>query len=70
MPTPKSLGLAGFAMLSLAVVPAMAQPNFVPTDLNSPEAHRTTTIISPSGRIIHTPPVGMRTNHGGDSGNS
>jgi hypothetical protein len=38
--------------------------------MNSPAAHRTTTLISPTGRIIHTPPVGMRTNHGGDSGNS
>jgi hypothetical protein len=66
----KSLGLAALAMLSLTVVPAIAQPDFVPTDVNSPAAHKTTTIVSPTGRVIHTPPVGLRTNHGGDSGNS
>ena len=70
MLTSKSLGLAAFATLSLAMVPAMAQPNFVPTDMNSPAAHKSTTLIGPTGRTVHTPPVGLRTNHGGDSGNS
>jgi hypothetical protein len=65
MTTVKPLVLAAFAMLSLAIVPAMAQ-----TTPNQPKG---TTYTTPSGKIVHTPPRGMRTgdmNVGGESGGS
>jgi len=74
MNTFKPLLLAAFATLSLAVIPAMAQNSGrTPTDLNSPDAHRSTTIVSPDGRIVHTPPRGLRSgaeNVGGEGGGS
>ena len=61
MKTLKPLMLAAFAVLSLAVIPAMAQ-----TTPNQPKG---TTYTTPSGKIVHTPPRGMRTtNEAGESG--
>ncbi len=68
----KMMMLASFAIVPLMSVTAMAQtsdPRKVPTDLNSPAAHKTTTVREPNGRIEHTPPVGLRSgakNVGGD----
>jgi hypothetical protein len=74
MRTSKLLSSAMFAMLAFATIPAVAQnANRTPTDLNSPAAHKMTTIVSPDGRIVHTPPRGQRSggeNVGGESGGS
>ena len=65
MKTLKPMMLAAFAVLSLAVIPAMAQ-----TTPNQPKG---TTYTTPTGRTVHTPPRGMRSgseNVGGESGGS
>jgi hypothetical protein len=59
----KMMMLASFAAAPLVSMAAMAQtetPTKAPTDLNSPAAHKTTTVREPDGRIEHTPPVGLR----------
>jgi hypothetical protein len=60
-----TLSLAALALVSLAVIPAMAQ-----TTPNQPKG---TTYTTPSGKLVHTPPRGMRSgteNVGGESGGS
>jgi hypothetical protein len=59
----KMMMLASFAAVPLVSMAAMAQttpPAKPPTDLNSPAAHRTTTVTEPNGKTEHTPPVGLR----------
>jgi hypothetical protein len=63
MKTLKPLMLAALGVLSLAVIPAMAQ-----TTPNQPKG---TTYTTPSGKTVHTPPRGMRTGtESGESGGS
>jgi hypothetical protein len=65
MKTLKPLVLAAFAVLSLAVVPAMAQ--------STPDQPKGTTYTTRSGKTVHTPPRGLRSgneNVGGESGGS
>jgi len=61
----KILMLASVASVSLAAMSAVAQtaPQTAPqtaTDLNSPAAHKATTVTEPDGKAVQTPPVGMR----------
>jgi hypothetical protein len=67
----KMLLLASVASVSFVALPVMAQTETKPPspDVNSPDAHKTTTVTQPDGKTTSTPPVGMRSGDKNTGGN-
>ena len=67
----KMLMLSSFACMPLVALPALAQTasQTPPADANSPAAHTSTTVAAPDGKVVHTPPVGMRSGDKNAGGN-
>jgi hypothetical protein len=67
----KMLLLASVASLPFVTMSAMAQTETKPPspDVNSPDAHKTTTVTQPDGKTTNTPPVGMRSGDKNTGGN-
>jgi hypothetical protein len=67
----KMLMLSSFACMPLVPLPAMAQTETKPpaAEVNSPDAHKTTTVTQPDGKTVQTPPVGMRSGDKNAGGN-
>jgi hypothetical protein len=66
----KMLMLSSFASMPLVVLPAMAQTETKPApEVNTPDAHRSTTVTAPDGKTVQTPPVGMRSGDKNAGGN-
>jgi hypothetical protein len=66
----KMLMLSSFACMPLVAIPAMAQTETKPApEVNTPEAHKTTTVAQPDGKTVQTPPVGMRSGDKNAGGN-
>jgi cytochrome oxidase Cu insertion factor (SCO1/SenC/PrrC family) len=67
----KMLLLASAASVSFVTMSAMAQTNVPPTspEVNTPAAHKNTTVTQPNGKPVQTPPVGMRSGDKNVGGN-
>ena len=66
----KMLLLASVASMPLAAVSAMAQTETKPApEVGTPAAHKSTTVATPDGKAVQTPPVGMRSGDKNAGGN-
>ena len=67
----RMLLLASVASVPFVTISAMAQTETKPPspDVNSPDAHKTTTVTQPDGKTVQSPPVGMRSGDKNTGGN-